>query len=177
MESRYLIILFWELSIEFGVLVFFCRGEGGGGGRDWLSALCLGLIRVNCFKVRESEMTHALPFWWGKTYLGASREQGSLRGVCGTICGLYIYGHHKTLAAVIGRCYMESRNMAPMILFAGQQRRHRHKEQTFQHSGERIGWMTWEGSLETYTLTYVKQRDSGNLLYDSGSSNWGSVTT
>jgi len=27
------------------------------------------------------------------------------------------------------------------------------------------------------TLTYVKQRASGNLLYDSGNSNQGSVTT
>ena len=70
MESMYLIILFWELSIEFGF--FFLEGE------DWLSALCFGLICVNCFKVRENEMTHALPFWWGETYLEASREQAAL---------------------------------------------------------------------------------------------------
>ena len=31
--------------------------------------------------------------------------------------------------------------------------------------------------METYTLPYVKQITSGNLLYDSGSSNWSSVTT
>ena len=43
--------------------------------------------------------------------------------------------------------------------------------------------MNGESSLETYTLTYVKQVASGNLLYsviwesDSGNSNWGSVTT
>lgn len=87
------------LRAEYWVWVFFFLE-----GEDWLSALCFGLICVNCFKVRENEMTHALPFWWGETHLEASREQGSLRGVCGTMCGLYIYGHHKALAAVIGRC-------------------------------------------------------------------------
>ena len=34
---------------------------------------------------------------------------------------------------------------------------------------ERVPWK--------HTLTYVKQIASGNLLYDSGNSNWGSVTT
>ena len=32
-------------------------------------------------------------------------------------------------------------------------------------------------SMETYILPYVKQIASGNLPYDSGSSNWCSVTT
>ena len=32
---------------------------------------------------------------------------------------------------------MESRKMVPTILYAGQQRRHRHKEQTFGLSGGR----------------------------------------
>ena len=31
--------------------------------------------------------------------------------------------------------------------------------------------------MKPYTLTYVKQIASGNLLYDSGTSNQGSVTT
>ena len=34
-----------------------------------------------------------------------------------------------------------------------------------------------ESNMETYTLPYVKQTANGNLLYDSGNSNWGSVTT
>ena len=34
-----------------------------------------------------------------------------------------------------------------------------------------------ESSMEAYTLTYVKQIANGNLLYDTGNSNWGSVTT
>ena len=40
---------------------------------------------------------------------------------------------------------------------------------------ERVG--RTESSMETYTLPYVKQIAGGNLLYDSGSSNWCSVTT
>jgi len=35
---------------------------------------------------------------------------------------------------------MESRKMAQMNLFAGQQRRLRRKEQTFVHSGGGRGW-------------------------------------
>ena len=34
-----------------------------------------------------------------------------------------------------------------------------------------------ENSMETHTRPYGKQIASGNLLYDSGNSNWGSVTT
>ena len=34
-----------------------------------------------------------------------------------------------------------------------------------------------ENSMETYTRPYGKQIASGNLLYDSGNPNWGSVTT
>ena len=37
--------------------------------------------------------------------------------------------------------------------------------------------MNGERSMETYTLLCVKQRVNGNFLYDSGSSNWCSVTT
>ena len=32
-----------------------------------------------------------------------------------------------------------------------------------------------KNSMETYTLPYVKYTTSGNLLYDSGNSPWGSV--
>ena len=39
------------------------------------------------------------------------------------------------------------------------------------------GEMSGESNTDAYTLTYVKQRASGNLLYDSGNSSWGSVTT
>ena len=31
--------------------------------------------------------------------------------------------------------------------------------------------MNWDSGIETYTLPYVKQIASGNLLYDTGSSN------
>ena len=39
------------------------------------------------------------------------------------------------------------------------------------------GGMYGESNTETYTLPYVKQVANGNLLCDSGTSNWGSVTT
>ena len=43
--------------------------------------------------------------------------------------------------------------------------------------GVEEGGTNGETSMETYTLPYVKQIASGNLMYDSGNSNWGSVTT
>ena len=43
-----------------------------------------------------------------------------------------------------------------MIPLAGQQKKHRRKEQTLGHSGEAEGGVTWESSIETYTLPYVK---------------------
>ena len=36
--------------------------------------------------------------------------------------------------------YMEFKKMIPMVLLVGQQRRHRHKEQTFGLNGKRIRW-------------------------------------
>ena len=76
---------------------------------------------------------------------------------------------------------MESRKMVPMKLFAGQQWRHRHREQTYGHrsavgeEGE-VG-TNGESNMEAYILPCVKQITNGNLLYDSGSSDWSSVTT
>ena len=58
-----------------------------------------------------------------------------------------------------------------MIPCAGQQRRHRHKEQTFGLSGERESGMIWKSSTETYTLPYAKQIVNRYLLYHAGSSN------
>ena len=39
------------------------------------------------------------------------------------------------------------------------------------------GEINRESRMEAYTLPYVEQITSGNLLYDSGNSNCGSVTT
>ena len=39
------------------------------------------------------------------------------------------------------------------------------------------GEMNGERSMEVYTVSYVKYIASGNLLYDLGNSNQGSVTT
>ena len=64
---------------------------------------------------------------------------------------------------------LESRKMVLMNLFAGQQWRNRHREQTYGH-GERggEGEMYGEGNIDTCY---------GNLLYVSGNSNRGSVST
>ena len=54
--------------------------------------------------------------------------------------------------------YMESRKMVLMNLFAGQQWRYKHREQTCAHGwqwkGE--GGMNGESIMKTYTLPYVK---------------------
>ena len=52
--------------------------------------------------------------------------------------------------------YMEFRKMVLMNLFAGQQWRCRHREQTYGHSRGRRGWTYGESNMETYTLPYVK---------------------
>ena len=45
-------------------------------------------------------------------------------------------------------------------------------------SGEEAeGGTNGKRSISTYTLHYIKQIVNGNLLYDSGNSNQGSVTT
>ena len=61
-------------------------------------------------------------------------------------------------------------------LFAGQQWRNRHREQTCGHrerGGE--GEMYGENNLETYIN--ICKIVNGNLLYGSGNSNRGSVST
>ena len=61
---------------------------------------------------------------------------------------------------------MESRKMILMNQSAGQQRRHRHREQTYGHSGGRRGWDELRAALK-----HVHYMASGNFLYDSLSSN------
>ena len=43
--------------------------------------------------------------------------------------------------------------------------------------GDGKGGTNGEGSMDTYTLSHVKRRADGDLVYASGSSNRGSVTT
>ena len=50
---------------------------------------------------------------------------------------------------------MGSRKMVLMNLSAGQQWRHRHREQTDGHGGGE-GGTDGESSMETYTLAYAK---------------------
>ena len=63
----------------------------------------------------------------------------------------------------------------------GNNERHRYREQTYEHrsavgeEGE-VG-TNGESNMEAYILPCVKQITNGNLLHDSGNSNWSSVTT
>ena len=50
---------------------------------------------------------------------------------------------------------MESRKIVRTVLHAGQQRRHRHKEQTFGLSGRR-GWDDLRKKALKHILPYVK---------------------
>ena len=61
-------------------------------------------------------------------------------------------------------------------LFTGQQWRNRHREQTYGHE-EREGKGEMYGVTWKLTLPYVKQIANGNLLYGSGNSKRGSVST
>ena len=74
---------------------------------------------------------------------------------------------------------MESRNTVLLNSFAGQQGRHRHREQTYGHSKGvgREGGKYEESNMETYILPYVNSIAFGNLFCDSEDSNQGSATT
>ena len=62
------------------------------------------------------------------------------------------------------------RKTVTMILQAGQQRRHRCKEQTFGLFGKGKGGMIWDNSSETCILPYVKQMTSASLMPEVGHS-------
>ena len=71
---------------------------------------------------------------------------------------------------------MESRKMALKNLFTGQQWKKVHREQTYGHR-ERGGEGEMGRVTRKLTLPCVKQIANGSLLYDSGNSNRGSVST
>ena len=58
--------------------------------------------------------------------------------------------------------------MEQMSLFSGQRSRCRLKNRLRDTGQEGEGGMTWGNSTETYTLPYVKQIDSEDLMYDAG---------
>ena len=72
---------------------------------------------------------------------------------------------------------MEFRKTALMNLCSGQQWRHKQRTdlQTQQLGEEGGGGTKGESNMEAYTLSCVKWITNGNLLYDSGNSNQGSV--
>ena len=71
---------------------------------------------------------------------------------------------------------MESRKMVLKNLFTGQQWRNRHREQTYGH-GERGGEGEMYGKTNIETYIIICKIANGNLLYVSGISNRGSVST
>ena len=61
-------------------------------------------------------------------------------------------------------------------LFTGQQWRNRHREQTYGH-GQRGGEGEMHGKSNMETHITICKIANGNLLYGSGNSNKGSVST
>ena len=61
----------------------------------------------------------------------------------------------------------ESRKVVQMNLFAGQEQRCRHGEQTY---GRGSGGVNWESRTDIPTVPWVNQIASGNLLYNTESS-------
>ena len=57
-----------------------------------------------------------------------------------------------------------------MDLLVGQHRYVYIENRFLDTAGEGEGGMNWEGSIETYTLLYVKQTANGELLYYTGHS-------
>ena len=67
--------------------------------------------------------------------------------------------------------------MVLMNIFAGQEWRHRCREQIYGCSGGRRGWVKSRSSIDIHTLPFVKQIASRKQLYSTGSSTWCSVMT
>ena len=63
-----------------------------------------------------------------------------------------------------------------MNTLAGQEQRHRHREQTCGHSGQRRGWGKLRVALK-HIHDHIKQIANGKLRYNTRSSTWCSVTT
>ena len=67
--------------------------------------------------------------------------------------------------------YVEPRKMVQMNRFAGQKLRHRCREQTYGHQGEKTlrvgdgGVLNWAIGIDMYTLLCIKLMINKNLLY------------
>ena len=60
---------------------------------------------------------------------------------------------------------MESRKIVLMNLFAEKEGRHRYREQFVDTVEKGEDRNNWESSIDTYTVSWVKYKASGNLLY------------
>ena len=83
----------------------------------------------------------------------------------------------KSKTNVYERMHIESSKMVLMDLFAGQQGRHRHREQTCGHSGGRRGWHGLREQYRNIYITICKTDRKWDMLCDTGSSTHFSVTT
>ena len=70
---------------------------------------------------------------------------------------------------------MESRNMVLINVFEEQQWRNRHREQTYRGKGRRETVRCMERVTWKLIIPCAKYIGNGNLLYDSGNSNRGSM--
>ena len=69
---------------------------------------------------------------------------------------------------ILTHIYVESRKMVLMNLFAGQQWRCRHREQTCGNSGGRRGWDKWTEWYGNICITVCKIDSKGNLHATQG---------
>ena len=63
-----------------------------------------------------------------------------------------------------------------MNLFTKQKQSHRCRKQTYDYQ-EKGGRINWEIGIDIYTLLYIKQITSKDLLYSTGNSSQHSVMT
>ena len=67
--------------------------------------------------------------------------------------------------------------MIQMNLFTKQKQTHRLREQTYSYQGGRWGGIDWDFRIDMYTLPYLKQITSKDLLYSTGNTAEYSVVT
>ena len=75
----------------------------------------------------------------------------------------------KNKYCILTHIYLKSRKIVLMNLFAEKEWRHRHREQTCGHSRGTEDRKNWESIIDTYIVSWVKYKPSGNLLYNTGS--------
>ena len=62
------------------------------------------------------------------------------------------------------------KKMVQMNLFANQKQSHRCRKQLSHYQGKGGGVVNWETEIDRYTLLYIKQVTSEDLVYSTGNS-------